>query len=138
MIPGTVAFLDLAGRDHAWLRDQAESAFAADEACVLLLSLDGCLATTADDPSWLITYPLPVVAAAEQDLTGGAFNLAIACDIRVVSESARVGPLVEAAADFGWDRLVTLLGQRAAVALANDGAWPATAAFRAGLISACP
>ncbi|HET7738333.1 MAG TPA: enoyl-CoA hydratase-related protein [Tepidiformaceae bacterium] len=137
MLPGTVAFLDLAGHDHAWLRQHAESVFAADEACVLLLSLDGCRVTTADDPSWLIAYPLPVVAVAEQDLTAGAFNLAIACDVRVVSESARLGPIDEAATDYGWDRLSTLLGQSAAVAVMNDGSWPAPAAFEAGLVSSC-
>jgi enoyl-CoA hydratase/carnithine racemase len=85
-------------------------------------------------------FPLPTIAAIEGHCLGGGLELALACDLRVASESSRLGlPEVKLGvfpAGGGTERLPRLIGEARARELIYTGeAVDAREAWRLGLIN---
>lgn len=83
--------------------------------------------------------PLPVIAAVDGFALGGGAELALACDVRVAGEGARIGfPQLRLGIITGWDgmeRLVRLIGRGTAMRLLLSGErLTAEAAWEAGLV----
>ncbi|WP_207538813.1 enoyl-CoA hydratase/isomerase family protein [Sabulicella rubraurantiaca] len=70
-------------------------------------------------------HPLPVIAAIDGFAIGGGAELAMACDVRVAGEGARIGfPQLRLGIIPGWDgleRLTRLIGPGRAMALLLSG-----------------
>ena len=85
-------------------------------------------------------FPVPTIAAIEGHCLGGGLELALACDLRVASESARLGlPEVKLGvfpAGGGTERLPRLLGEARARELIYTGEpVDAREAWRLGLVN---
>lgn len=88
----------------------------------------------------LARLPFPVIAAINGHAFGGGFELALACDIRILSAAARVGlPEVGLGimpASGGTARLTRLIGRERALYLELTGeAIEAAEAYRLGLVA---
>lgn len=84
-------------------------------------------------------FPLPVLAAIDGYALGGGMEMALACDLRFASESAKLGmPQGRLGLIPGWNgaqRLVELVGRGAALRLLFTGeALTAAQAHAAGLV----
>lgn len=81
--------------------------------------------------TWLERFPLPTIAAFDGELAGPAFELALACDIRICDASARLR-----VSGIGSRRLLTLAGLDSSVdILRARGRLDAEEALRIGLVS---
>lgn len=85
-------------------------------------------------------FPVPTIAAIEGHCLGGGLELALSCDLRVASDSSRLGlPEVKLGvfpAGGGTERLPRLVGESRARELIYTGEpVDATEAFRMGLIN---
>lgn len=86
----------------------------------------------------LLTMPKPTIAAMRGHAVGGALALALACDLRVISDTARLSfgfPSVGLSGDFGIGYLLQMLvgGARARELLLLDRRLDAQQALAAGL-----
>ena len=79
----------------------------------------------ADTLALLADLPFPVIAAMEGPAIGGGAEIALACDLRVMSQSARIGfPQIRLALIPTWGgmrRLLELVGYARAFALLSSG-----------------
>ena len=90
--------------------------------------------------SRLASLPVPVIAAVDGYAVGGGFELALACDLRIASESASFGlPEITHGWFPGWggiDRLLNIIGEGKAKELVFLGERiDAQAAFGLGLVN---
>ena len=84
----------------------------------------------------LLTFPLPVVAAIDGPALAGAFDLAVCCDVRLASSTARFGHPEFSWADVVYSPLEAIVGGAVARDLLLTGReLDAEAALRVGLVS---
>jgi enoyl-CoA hydratase/carnithine racemase len=84
----------------------------------------------------LLTFPLPLVAAVNGRALGGAFDLAVCCDVRIATTSARFGHPEFAWADVLYSPLEAIVGGAVARDLLLTGReLDAASALRIGLVS---
>jgi enoyl-CoA hydratase/carnithine racemase len=119
----------------AALREEMEAVRALRTCHTVVLFGDAFEADDAPAPgariAWLELFELPTLFAFDGDLRGPAFDLALACDIRVCGPRATLR-----ATSFGTRRLLQLTGPAAAVEmLRRRGALDAAEALRSGLVS---
>lgn len=85
----------------------------------------------------LLSFPMPLVAAVNGPAIGGGFDLAVCCDIRVATESARFAHPEYAFGDVVYSPLHDLVGGALARDLCLTGReLGAAEAHAAGLVSA--
>jgi enoyl-CoA hydratase/carnithine racemase len=81
---------------------------------------------------WLELYELPLVFGFDGELRGAAFEVALACDLRVCSTDAAMR-----VSSIGTPRLLRLIGQRGSVTVMEQrGRLTASEALALGLVSA--
>ena len=118
----------IAGGDVKQLEAVRDEAFALQMATRFRQSLDR-----------LSNLPVPVVCALNGVALGGGAEVAVACDFRVASDSARIGfvqvSLAVMPAWGGLERLAALVGRARALYLLTGGqVLPAADAFEYGLV----
>ena len=122
--------------DAATLRELLESARADSTCRAAVIAGDSWNPPDGTPPGarlhWLEGFELPTLFAFDGELAGPAFDVALACDIRVCGPSATIR-----ASSIGTARLLQLIGQHGSVALMQRrGRLDAGAALTMGLVSA--
>jgi len=84
----------------------------------------------------VLLFPLPIIAAVQGPALAGGFDLAVMCDIRVATTTARFGHPEQRWADVVFSPLADLVGSAAARDLCLTGRTiDAATALRMGLVS---
>lgn len=120
----------------AQLRDQLGALREPPARRAVVLTGSSCSPADAPMPgtrlAWLELFELPTVFAFDGELGGPAFDVAIACDIRVCSPGSTMR-----VSSIGTSRLLRLIGQRGSVAVMQKrGRLSAADALELGLVSA--
>jgi enoyl-CoA hydratase/carnithine racemase len=141
------AFLELADDEavRVVLLTGDEKAFAAGADLAELAALDTLGAITRKAPRLMrpiVECPKPVIAAVRGFALGGGLELALACDVVVVGEGAKLGlPEIRVGVmpgAGGTQRLTRLIGRhRAALMCLTGETMSGAEAFAAGLASRC-
>lgn len=112
----------------------------ADRAKALVARPDPASWTGQINPLYFYGYPKPTIAAVNGAAAGAGLSIAISCDIRIASETAKFGYLYTRRGLMGPSRglkmLVSLLGMSRAMEMVLSGElMDATEAARTGLVS---
>ncbi|MEI9928476.1 MAG: enoyl-CoA hydratase-related protein [Sphingomonas sp.] len=129
-----------AGGDVGEMRDRQRATAQADAAGPLLQAQAERLAQRGSASTLLVTMPKPTVAMLRGHAVGGAFALALACDLRVASRTARLRlgfPKLGLSGDYGATWLLAHLigGAKARELCLLDPVLTAERAFDLGLVT---
>jgi enoyl-CoA hydratase/carnithine racemase len=114
------------------LRDALDELTPGYDTRVVVLDITGAPPALADDDRhWFEGYPIPVIAALNGQVAGGAADLALCADIRAAGADLRL-----TLRGFGSRRMVALLGVERQVRAMAANVVDAPMALELGLVSA--